>query len=353
MSVDDNSPVPINNSTSVSPDAGVFGLPFEADQSKLILIPVPWEATASYGSGASRGPELIRSESTQIDLLDPFWGKLYRMGIHMLPIEKEILELNDRHKPSAQKVMGLLETHQIEDDIVQEILESVNEGSEQVNNWVYETAQKQIRQNKVAAVIGGDHSCPFGLIQALNEHHTEGFGILHVDAHFDLRHSYQGFSNSHASIMSNVLQKCPSVEKLVSVGIRDFCEEEYQFANECEGVHYLLDMRFQTMKFEGRPVQDILANLIEYLPQKVYLSIDIDGLCGHICPNTGTPVPGGLDYSEFAHLLRMLYQAKKEVIGFDLCEVAKPSHGLNTRWEGILGARMLYQLCLSTLGSQL
>ena len=344
--------VNINNLTSVSPEEGVFGLPFDVDQSKLVLIPVPWEATASYGSGASRGPELIRNESTQIDLLDPFWGKLYRMGIHMLPIEPEILDLNEKHKPQAQKVMRLLETLPMEDPSVQEILDTVNEGSDQINNWVYETAQKQLRQNKVAGVIGGDHSCPFGLIQALNEIHTDGFGILHVDAHFDLRHSYQGFSNSHASIMSNVLQKCPSVEKLVSIGIRDFCEEEYHFANECEGVHYLLDMRFQTMKFEGRPVQDILANIIDYLPQKVYLSIDIDGLCGHICPNTGTPVPGGLDYSEFAHLLRMLYQSKKEVIGFDLCEVAAPTNG-NHRWEGILGARMLYQLCLATLGSQL
>jgi agmatinase len=207
----------------------------------------------------------------------------------------------------------------------------------------------QITKGKFVGVVGGDHSSPLGLIKALNDTQIEKFGILHVDAHHDLREAYEGFTYSHASIFYNAMNECEDISNLVQIGIRDYSSEEanrmieYGKKGAC-----LYDTDMQAQLASGKSLEEVFAPYIEQLPQNVYLSIDIDGLEPLNCPNTGTPVPGGLRYSELEHLIFMVVKSGRNIIAFDLCEVGTS----DDEWDANVGARVLYQLCGALLASQ-
>ncbi len=189
--------------------------------------------------------------------------------------------------------------------------------------------------------MGGEHSTPLGLIEALNERH-ESFGILQIDAHADLREAYEGFDQSHASIMYNVLESCPNMKRLVQVGIRDISPSEVNLIKESEGrIRTFLDWDIKQRAFEGMSWGEQVKNIIDTLPQKVYISFDIDGLNPGLCPNTGTPVPGGFSLEEINYLFFTLMDSGREIIGFDLNEV---SPGENDEWDANVGARALWNL---------
>jgi agmatinase len=213
---------------------------------------------------------------------------------------------------------------------------------ERINTAVYDCAAKNIATQKVVGIVGGEHSVPFGLIKALGEQNSD-FGILHIDAHHDLRNAYEGYEHSHASIMFNVLRDVPQARRLTSVGIRDFSKTEYDFAKDSNGrVVTFYDRDLQEHKAEGRSWRTLVKEIVATLPKKVYISVDIDGLDPSLCPSTGTPVPGGLLFAEVDILLRELMKQSKQVIGFDLCEVAP---GEDSEWDANVGARILYKLC--------
>ncbi|MFM8960365.1 MAG: arginase family protein, partial [Bacteroidota bacterium] len=174
------------------------------------------------------------------------------------------------------------------------------------------------------------------------------FGILQIDAHMDLREAYEGFRYSHASIMFNALQ-IPSLTSLVQVGIRDYCPAEKELAQEDDRIRSWFDHDLQAANFRGQHWNNLCVDIIKDLPDKVYVSFDIDGLEPFNCPGTGTPVPGGLAYAQAIHLLETLYHSGREIIGFDLCEVA-PSKG-DREWNANVGARILYKLCNLCLAS--
>ncbi|HQQ12694.1 MAG TPA: arginase family protein, partial [Bacteroidales bacterium] len=168
----------------------------------------------------------------------------------------------------------------------------------------------------------------------------ETYGILQLDAHLDLRNAYEGFKYSHASIFYNALQ-FDAITKLVQVGIRDYCEEEADFVRSSNGrITVFYDRDIRKRMFEGSSWRELTDEMIAELPDKVYVSIDIDGLDPKLCPNTGTPVPGGLQFEELIYMLNRLKASGKEIIGFDLCEVAPGED----EWDGNVGARVLYQL---------
>ena len=165
-------------------------------------------------------------------------------------------------------------------------------------NWVKELTCRLLKDGKKVGLIGGDHSTPLGYISALADIH-ENFGILQIDAHADLRDAYEGFIHSHASIMYNVVQRFPQVSKLVQVGVRDLCNEEMVFMRSTNGrISTFFDKDIKEAQYEGRTWRDICSDIIKDLPQKVYISFDIDGLDPKLCPHTGTPVPGGLKWSK-------------------------------------------------------
>ena len=194
---------------------------------------------------------------------------------------------------------------------------------------------------KLVGLLGGDHSSPLGFYKAIAEKHGD-FGILQIDAHCDLRESYENFKYSHASIMYNALKEIPELTKLVQIGTRDYslCELEY-IKNSNNRVVTYFDRDIKERGFEGESWQKITDDIIAQLPQKVYLSFDIDGLDPKLCPNTGTPVQGGFETQQIYYLLRKILQSDRQLIGFDLNEV-----GVSTNeWDENVGARILFKLC--------
>jgi agmatinase len=334
--------------------SGVFGLPFQEGDAALIYLPVPWEATTSYGGGTSKGPSAILEASKQVDLYDTEVLKPYEAGLYLLPESREIQKWNEKAKGLAQRIIESIES---ESDVEsyseqQEILDAVNLLSSKVNDYVYQESVRVLNENKILAVIGGDHSVPLGAIRAVAEKYSS-FGILHFDAHSDTRVAYEGFVYSHASIMYNVLETIPRVKKLVQVGIRDICEQEVDYIksqNERVSVYY--DRELARRKFEAVSWASTCAEIIAQLPDQVWVSFDIDGLDPRFCPHTGTPVPGGLDFQEANYLLKTLAKSGKKIIGFDLNEVAPNLSDESDEWDANVGARLLYKLSGWTLVSQ-
>lgn len=327
------------------PDSGVFGLPFSPEEAAVVLIPVPFEATTSYGGGTADGPAAVLEASKQVDLFDLDTGKPYEVGIAMLPEPSAVRAWNDEAKALAAPIVA---SGGLEVDAA--ALARVNALSEQMNGWVYETTRAWLAKGKTVGVVGGDHSTPFGAIRAYAEKYP-GLGVLHLDAHADLRDAYEGFTWSHASIMFNVLERIPGVARLVQVGIRDFGEAEFELIQASNGrVHTFFDARLARARLDGMPWREQVDAIVAELPRHVYLSWDIDGLEPTLCPHTGTPVPGGLTFAQAVALLEGLVRAGKTIVGFDLNEVSPGPDG--DEWDGNVGARLLYKLIGWTLVSQ-
>ena len=323
---------------------GLFGLASRMEQAKIVIIPVPWEVTTSYGGGAARGPECVWKASPQIDLFDLELGKAFQQGFHLLSIPDFLLDLNEQLKPKAIAIREELENKRQLGTASEKTLREVNAGCAEMCNWVYLQSQEILKRGQIPGVLGGDHSSPEGNIRAVSESVKGDFGILHFDAHADLRFQYQGFERSHASIMNNVMKAPWRPLKLVQVGIRDFCEEEYQLISTTDAIETFFDVNLKRALFEGETWAGICSRILSGLPQQVYISFDIDGLSPEYCPHTGTPVPGGLSYDQALYLLRTLVQSGRRIVGFDLNEVA-PSENEADEWDGNVGARLLYKLC--------
>lgn len=328
-------------------DSGIFGLPYGADEARLVYLPVPWEATTSYRSGTANGPAAILAASHQVDLFDLEVDRPYEAGLHLLPPDAEVAAWNAEARPLAEQVIAA--GGMIGDDAgLRRALARVNALSGQLNEAVYRRFRSLYDAGKVPALLGGDHSTPFGAIRAAAERHS-GLGVLQVDAHMDLRSAYEGFAWSHASIMQNLLAHVPGVARVVQVGIRDFCEEEADAARAAgDRVRVWYDADLARLRFEGVTWRQAAADIVAGLPQAVWISFDIDGLDPRLCPNTGTPVPGGLDFHEAVFLIAAVARSGRRIVGFDLNEVA-PGHD---DWDANVGARLLYKMSAWALVSQ-
>jgi agmatinase len=334
---------------AAAPDSGIFGLPHSYAEAKLVFLPVPWEATTSYGGGTSKGPAAILAASHQVDLFDLEVDRPYEAGMHLLPESKKIRAWNREARKSAQEVIrvgGNLGGSKR----LQAALKKVNELGEKLNAEVEKESLRVLEAGKILALIGGDHSTPFGALRALAKK-EKSFGVLHIDAHSDTREAYEGFTWSHASILRNVAEKLPEVKKIVQVGIRDFCEEEFQFIQGSKGrVETFFDLDCAKKKAGGLHWQDQVKRIVDLLPEKVWITFDIDGLDPRFCPHTGTPVPGGLDYQEAVILIGAVARSGRTILGFDLNEVSPGPRG--DEWDANVGARILYKLAAWTLASR-
>jgi len=324
-----------------------FGLPFGIEDAKIVLIPVPWDVTTSYRTGTSNGPEAIMEASLQIDLYDADFGNTWQNGIACLPDNKKIKKLNKKFRKKAESI---IKAHEKGKDIntpeLATILAQVNKASETLNHNIYENAIAILNKNKIPGVVGGEHSVPYGHIKALSEKYLD-FGILHIDAHADLRQAYEGFEFSHASIMFNAL-KLPNISKILQIAIRDYSEQEKALAEQSEKIEWYNDSLLFEKQAQGISWATLCQEIVKKLPEKVYLSFDIDGLDPGCCPSTGTPVPGGLSFNQAVYLLKELKQQNKTIIGFDLCEV---SPGTPDDIDAIYGARLLFKICSLILDS--
>ena len=336
--------------TTISSEFGIFGIPLPESECKVVLLPVPWEVTTSYGNGASNGPRIIREASAQIDLFDFETKTAYEAGYFMKPLSDDIFASNKKFKALAQKVIALKTEMSEDTKTIESLIAEVNSASKKCTEWVYTETKKILDAGKLFGLVGGDHSTPLGAIRAICEKHSinqkSEVGILHLDAHSDTRKAYQGFEQSHASIMYNVMNSSVSQrpQKLVQVGIRDFCEEEYNFINSRDDIKTFFDIGVKQRLLKGESWASVAADIISELPQKVYISFDIDGLDPRFCPSTGTPVIGGLSADEVFFLFNLLAQSGRQIVGFDLNEVSTGDADA-AEWDGNVGARMLYKLC--------
>jgi agmatinase len=323
-------------------DQNIFGLPFTAEESEIIIIPVPWEVTVSYGAGASEGPEAILNASFQVDLHHQEFPELWKLGMFMDLNEQtdKWADNSSKFKGLAQPIIEALENGEVIETfpVLQRDLDKINSACKELKSEVKERVLYWMNKGKKVVLVGGDHSTPLGYYEALATKH-DNFGILHLDAHMDLRIAYEGFTYSHASIMYNALQ-LPQISKIIQVGIRDFCQQEAETAL-ADRVLVHTDMDLKAENFQGVTWEQQCDAIINSLPQKVVISFDIDGMYSWYCPNTGTPVPGGFSFEQATYLLSKLANSNKEIIGFDLVEVAPGDDD----WDGNVGARMLYHMC--------
>jgi agmatinase len=351
---------PFDPNAAAAPDSGLFGLNDTPEQAEVVVLPVPFEVTTSYGGGTARGPAAVLHASHQVDLFDVETGRPYQAGIALLDEPREVREWN---RWGRQMACPVIDAGGAGDD--PELLRKVGQVNDLctlLNAHVYATARHWLLQGKLVGVLGGDHGVPFGAIRAAAEHHeTEGgIGVLHIDAHADLRRAYEGFTWSHASIMDNVVARVPQVTRLVQVAIRDLCEEEFLRIHDSGGrIVTFFDADLARRQAEGERFAEICQEIVGHLPQRVYVSFDIDGLDPALCPHTGTPVPGGLSFAQASLLLRTLAQSGRRIVAFDLNEVApssrwqEPAPGEEgesqersaaDEWDANVGARILYKM---------
>lgn len=320
-----------------------IGLPFGEEDAQIVLLPVGWDVTVSYMAGTSTGPLNILDASSQLDLYDPDLPDAWKVGIYMRHHDLFITNRNEELRPLAERYIDYLEDGGKPENSLEMAarLEEINNACKLMKVWVYEQTKSLLKAGKCVGVVGGDHSSPLGFLEALGDFYPEGYGVLQIDAHQDLRKAYEGFEYSHASIFYNAMQ-LSQLKKLVQVGIRDTCEEELGFAEKhSDRIAVFTNSEINSRKFSGESFNSICQSIVEALPKKVYISFDIDGLLPYLCPNTGTPVPGGFEFDEAIHLIRSVVDSGREIIGFDLCEVA----GVGNEWDGNVGARILYKLC--------
>ncbi len=326
-----------------NPNNNIFGLPFSEEDAQLVIFPVPWEVTVSYKAGTARAPEHIFRASLQVDLHDNDTNDAWKRGIFMRDVDRSILLKSDYLRKEAELYINYIAQGELVNDnkFMCKTLKEVNAGSVFLNDWVYNQTKELLQRGKLVGLLGGDHSAPLGYFKAIAEKFGS-FGMLQIDAHLDLRASYEGFVYSHASVMYNALNEIPELDKLVQVGIRDYGDDELQRVQQSNGrIVSFFDKDMKQQQFEGKTWQAITDEIIEQLPTNVYISFDIDGLDPKLCPNTGTPVFGGLESEQVFYLFRKMLLAGKKIIGFDLNEV-----GVSTNeWDENVGARVLYKLC--------
>jgi agmatinase len=310
---------------------GLFGLDTPLDAARVVVVPVPWQATTSYRRGTRGGPAALLEASRQVDLEDLDVGPVWQAGIAEHPVDPQVAAWDAEVEADALAVIA-----SGGDDPA--AAARVNARGDDLNALVHATILGVLDQGRIPAVIGGDHSVPFGAIRAVAARHP-GVGVLHIDAHADLRDAYEGFTWSHASIFHNVVTRLPDVARLVQVGLRDVGAAEVAFQREhASRIVPFYDNAMARELARGVPWIAIVERIVHALPDDVYISFDVDGLDPALCPNTGTPVPGGLSFRDVTVLLATVAE-RKRIVGFDLNEIG------DAEWDGNVAARLLYKLC--------
>jgi agmatinase len=338
---DPNGPVP--------EEAGLYGFDVAWDDAGVVVIPVPVEATTSYRPGTGQGPEAVRRASHQVDLYDVDVGEAYALGIRL---EEPLASAAEGDGAARLRAVRAIDAQARGEPADEADLEAVQAFQRRVEDELARATTRILEAGKLPVVLGGDHSVPLGAIRAAAAAVKGPLGILHLDAHADLRVAYEGFTQSHASIMHNVLEQVPGV-RLVQVGLRDVSAPELDRIRAEERVRALFAPALRRARLAGG-TGALLEEAIAHLPQEVWVSFDIDGLDPVYCPNTGTPVPGGLTFDEAVHLLEALARSGRRVVGLDLCEVAPPPLRDEERpdeWDALVGARLLYKMIGFALGT--
>ena len=263
---------------------------FSYDDSRIIIVPVPYDATSTYIRGADRGPAAILDASPALEFYDPETGsQAYKAGIHTLPH----LECGDDPAELVEKVCS--------------------------------TVSKVMGENRFPVVIGGNHSVSIGAFRAASETFRR-LTILQLDAHSDLRPVYEGSPLNHACAAARAKEYAP----LVQVGIRSMAAEELPYVDE-KRIFYAHELWAD---------RSLYRKALGLLTENVYITLDLDVFDPSLMPSTGTPEPGGPEYRDLMSFLREVF-SKRNVVGFDVVELC-PSE--TNRAPDFIAARIIYQM---------
>lgn len=242
----------------------------------VVILPVPYDATSTWRKGADRGPAALLEASGEVELFDmPTGTEPYRAGI----VTRDPIE------------------HDGDPETLAEVVESMVAG--------------ELAAGRLPIVLGGEHSVSIGAIRAVAAHVKAGgagFGTLQIDAHGDTRESYHGSTCNHACVMARARE----VGEIVQVGIRAIDRSEHETMDH--------DRVFTADRILSASNDDWMDEVIERLPERVHLTIDLDALDASIMPATGTPEPGGLDWRTVNELVRRVAGAR-EIVAFDVVEL--------------------------------
>jgi agmatinase len=260
------------------------------DTAEIIIIPVPYDGTSTYGKGADKGPDAIFDAAENMELYEiETDSEVYKKGIFIAPTITE------------------------------------NSSPEQMVNAVKQATLKNIEANKYVTLLGGEHSVTIGAIQAFKKIY-KNLSVLQLDAHSDLRPSYNGSAYNHACALHDASKTC----NLVQVGIRSMDTVELPFVNS--------ETLFTTYRIRSN--QNWQQDAVDLLGQHVYITIDLDVFDPSIMPSTGTPEPGGLLWDETLEFLKKVF-SQKNVVGFDIVELA-PITGISA--PEFMAAKLYYKL---------
>ncbi len=270
--------------------AGITDEFAQLETAKVVLIPVPYDGTSTWGKGADKGPEAFLAASENMELYDIETGsEVYEQGIHLAEALTE------------------------------------NTSPEAMVNAVHKTTKEYIKRNKFVTLFGGEHSVSIGSIRAFNEC-FDNLTVLHIDAHADLRESYEGTKYNHACAVHEASQ----TTNLVQVGIRSMDAIEKTFMDE-EKTFFAHDM-----------VNDEywIDKVVEACTENVFITFDLDVLDPSIMPSTGTPEPGGLLWYETLEFLKQIFE-EKNVVGFDIVELCP---NIADKSSDFLAAKLYYKM---------
>jgi agmatinase len=277
-----------------------LGFQEEFDKADVVIIPVPYDATTSYGSGTQFGPSAIIDASTHVELYDIEMGKNICDGIAVYTLDE--LKVN---KSSPEKTSKIVE----------------------------KAVSLVVKAGKKPVVLGGEHSITAGAVAGLGE---KDFSVLQIDAHSDLRDTFEETRFSHACAMRRVREITKST---VQVGIRSMCEEEAVYIEKEKPAIFFADDLIRNRRNDGLAAAD-LASILSHLKERVYVTVDIDGFDPSIVPGTGTPEPNGLLWNDVISLMKKIGD-EREVVGFDVVEVM-PTPPLRT--SEFLAAKLTYKM---------
>lgn len=260
------------------------------NESRIIIVPVPYDATSTYIKGADRGPAAVINASSALEFYDiETGGEAHREGIHTIA---PIITGDDPAKVTGEVHGSLL---------------------------------KIFSEGRFPVVIGGNHTVSIGAFMAAAEFFPK-LTILQLDAHSDLRPVYEGSPLNHACVMARARECAP----VVQVGIRSMAAEELPYADPGR-IFYSHDLWSD---------KSLYTKALKLLSENVYITIDLDVFDPSVMPSTGTPEPGGPDYRELMFFLRDVMR-KRNVVGFDVVELC-PSE--SNKAPDFMAARIIYQL---------
>lgn len=259
--------------------------------SKVAVLPFPYEKTTCYVKGTEKGPAAIIKASTEVELYDEELGNIFEIGICTLkPLEID-------KKPELMAEIACKHAGGI------------------------------LKDNKFLVTLGGEHSITSGIVKAHREKYRD-LSVLQIDAHADLREDFEGSKHSHACAMKRVLETCP----VVPVGIRSLSYEESEFVKK---TGYRIFWARDIVGDDGW-----FGKAISRLSKNVYITIDLDGLDPSVMPSVGTPEPGGLGYYQLLRFLKKVCE-KRNVVGFDVVELCPNEKEISSDFTA---ARIIYKL---------